>query len=387
MRIFRSALGIVLATLAVLVLLLGACGPKEASPPQPAPTPMPSGNQPPVISSLAAAQMQLYPSGNTEIQCIAADADGDQIDFKWAATGGEFSGYGPIVMWKAPPAYGTYTITVTVSDKKGGSAQSSLTMTVGANQSPVISSLVANPTSLLYGSSTTVTCIASDPDGDVVRFSWSSSEGTVSGVGDKVTWISPKKGGNFNVTVIVSDGKGGETTGSVMIPVTAATKTVTFRPIDQESGTVDSYGDKDNSRYLAGDDQEDTGYCAFWSFDIWSLAGANIMDAKLKFTTRSVAGNPFAMTTGLKGLKFWGVKYGDRLPKFQYTGSKLEHGGVVQTQPPTLLDVTPEVAYLSRAAATRFQVEGLFMLSTNGNAVAEFIEWTDVELEVTYSPK
>jgi len=29
----------------------------------------------------------------------------------------------------------------------------------------------------------------------------------------------------------------------------------------------------------------------------------------------------------------------------------------------------------------------LFMISTNGNQVAEFIEWTDVELEVTYSPK
>jgi len=384
MRILRSALGIALATLVVVILLIGGSGPKEASPP---PTPIPSGNQPPVISSLAAAQMQLNPSGNTEIQCIAADADGDQLDFSWAATGGEFSGYGPIVMWKAPPAYGTYTITVTVNDKKGGSAQSSLTMTIGANQSPVISSLVANPSSLLYGSSTTLTCIASDPDGDVVRFSWSSSEGTISGVGDKVTWIAPKKGGNFNVTVIVSDGKGGETTGSVMIPVTTTTNTVTFHPVNQESGTVDSDGDRDNSRYLAGDDQKDIGYCAFWSFDIWSLAGADIMDAKLKFTTRSVAGDPFAQTTGLKGLRFWAVKYGDKLPKFQYTGSKLEHGGVIQTQPPTLLDVTPEIAYLAQAAATRFQVEGLFMISTNGNQVAEFIEWTDVELEVTYSQK
>lgn len=385
MRILRFSRGILLVGLAVLALLLGACGPKAAPPPPP--TPVPSGNQPPVISSLQAAKMQLYPSGNTEIQCIAADADGDQLDFKWAATGGEFSGYGPIVIWKAPPAYGTYTITVTISDQKGGSAQSSLTMTVGANQNPVISSLVANPTSVLLGSSTTVTCVATDPDGDVVRYSWTASEGTISGVGNKVTWVAPGKGGNFNVTVILSDGKGGETRGNVMIAVSAATKTVTFNVVKEESGTVDSGGDKDNSRYLAGDDEKDVGYCAFWSFDIWSLQGANIMDAKLKFATRSVAGDPFSQTTGLKGLRFWVVKYGDKLPKFQFTGSKLDRGGVIQTQPPTIIDVTPEIASLARAAATRFQVEGLLMLSTNGNKVAEFIEWTDVELEVTYSGK
>lgn len=385
MRILRFSRGILLVGLAVLALLLGACGPKAA--PSPPPTPVPSGNQPPVISSLQAAQMQLYPSGNTEIQCIAADANGDQLDFQWAATGGEFSGYGPIVIWKAPPAYGTYTITVTISDRKGGSAQSSLTMTVGANQSPVISSLVANPTSVLLGSSTIVTCVATDPDGDVVRYSWTASEGTISGVGNKVTWIAPGKGGNFNVTVILSDGKGGETRGNVMIAVSAATKTVTFNVVKEESGTVDSGGDKDNSRYLAGDDEKNVGYCAFWSYDIWSLQGANIMDAKLKFATRSVAGDPFSQTTGLKGLRFWAVKYGDKLPKFQFTGTKLERGGVIQAKPPTIIDVTPDVAYLASASATRFQIEGLFMLSTNGDGVAEFIEWTDVELEVTYSAK
>ena len=68
--------------------------------------------------------------------CIASDADGDQLDFNWACTGGNFSGAGPSVIWKAPPNYGTYTIKVTVEDRKGGTAQGSLTITVGANQSP-----------------------------------------------------------------------------------------------------------------------------------------------------------------------------------------------------------------------------------------------------------
>jgi hypothetical protein len=380
MRIMKSGLG--LLVLVVLIALLGsACGPKAT------PSPTPGGNQLPVVSSLSAAKTQLYPSANTEIKCMASDADGDQLDFQWACTGGNFSGAGPMVMWQAPPNYGTYTITVTVSDKKGGSAQSSLNVTVGANQSPVISSLSANPSALLYGASTTVTCIANDPDGDAVRYSWSASEGSVSGVGNTVTWVAPNKGGTFTVTVIVNDSKGGETKGSVVIPVSASVKTVTIRPIAEESGTVDTEGDKDTSRWMAGDDAKNVGYCAFWSFDIWSLSGAKIENANLKFTTKSVAGDPFAQTTGLKGLRLWAVKYGDKLPKFQFTGTKLDRGGVVQTQPPAVIDVTPEVSYLASASATRFQVEALFMLSTNGNGVAEFMDWSDVVLEVTYSSK
>ena len=383
MNISKSGFGIVLVMLAVVAMLVGACGPREAS--TPVAPPMPSGNQPPVVSSLVAEKMQLYPSGNTEIQCIAQDADGDQLDFKWACTGGGFSGAGPIVIWKAPPNYGTYTITVTVEDRKGGSAQASLTITVGANQSPQISSLVASPSGVLYGGSTTLTCIATDPDGDVVRYSWSASEGSITGVGNKVTWIAPNKGGNYNITVIVSDGKGGETTGNVMVTVSAAVRTVTITPVAEETGTV-SKVDKDNSRTMAGDDDKDIGYCAFWSYDVWSLAGKNIQNASLKFTTRSVVGDPFPSTTGLGGLRMWKVTYGDRLPGFAYTGSNLI-AVPLQTSPPIVLDITQEIANVAAAAVTRFQVEALFMNGTNGNHVAEFIEWSEVVLEVTYSER
>ena len=383
MRRSRSAFGIVLVMLAVVAMLGAACGRQATSPPTP---PTPKGNQPPVISSLVAQNQQLYPSGNTEIQCIAQDADGDQLNFTWAATGGDFSGAGPIIIWKAPPNYGTYTITVTVDDRKGGSVQTSLPITVSANQSPIISSLSPSPSSILYGGSAVLTCIASDPDGDVVRYSWTASEGSITGVGNKVTWIAPNKGGNFNVTVIVSDGKGGETRGSVMVTVATSTNTVTVSPVAQETGTVDSGGDKDNSRTLAGDDDKDIGYCAFWSYDVFSLAGKTIQNATLRLSTRSIVGDPFSSVTGLAGLRFWKVSYGDKLPKFAFTGSNLINVPL-QNRQPTSLDVTQEIANSAAAASTRFQVEALFMKTTNGNHVAEFIEWADAVLEVTYSEK
>ena len=388
MNVFKSSLGIVLVMLVMVAMLGSACGPGEA--PSAPPPPTTGGNQPPVISSLTAAQMQVYPNGNTEIQCDAMDADGDKIDFKWACTGGSFTGAGPTVTWKAPENYGTYDVTVVVEDGKGGMVQASLTMTVGANQPPQISSLAANPSNILYANSTTITCIASDPDGDVVRYSWSASEGSISGVGEKVTWVAPNKGGNFNITVIVSDGRGGETTGNVMVTVSAVTKTVTIPVIAQETGTVskgDKGEDKDNSRTMAGDDADNTGYHAFWSFNIQNLWGTEIQNANLKFTTRYVANDPFSQTVGLKGLRLWEAKYGDSLPNFDHIGTKLDHALAVSTKAPTVIDVTPEINRLVQNAASRFQVEALFMLPWDGDGEAEWIEWSEVVLEVTYSEK
>jgi hypothetical protein len=378
MKVVKISSGIFIVLL-VAAMLGAACG--QGTTPPPAPT----GNQPPVISSLVAQSQQLYPSGNTDIHCIAQDADNDKLNFTWSATGGDFVGVGPSVTWKAPPNYGTYTITVAVDDGKGGSVQGSLDIVVGANQSPIISSLDANPSGILYGGSTVLTCIASDPDGDAVTYSWTASEGSITGVGNKVTWIAPSKGGSFNITVIVSDGKGGKTTGNVMVTVASTVNTVTIPPVAQETGTVDSEGDKDYSRTRAGDDEKNVGYRAFWSYDVFSLAGKSIESATLKFTTRSVVGDPFSSVTGLGGLRFWKVTYGDKLPNFDYSGSNLIRVSL-QTKAPTTIDVRQEVANVTAAGLTKLQVEALFEKKvTNGNNIAEFIEWSDVVLEVTYS--
>ena len=380
MRCSRSAFGMFLIVMAVAAMLGGACA-REATPPTP-----PTGNQPPVISSLVAQSQQLYPSGNTEITCTAQDADGDQLNFTWTATGGDFSGVGPSITWKAPPNYGTYTITVTVDDGKGGSMQRTLDMTVSANQAPQISSLDANPSGVLYGGSTLLTCIASDPDGDVVRYSWTASEGSITGVGNKVTWIAPSKGGSYTITVIVSDGKGGETRGEVPVTVATSSNTVIIPPVAQETGSVRSDGDRDYSVTKAGDDSNDKGYRACWSYDVFSLAGKDIQNATLRLTTKYVVGDPFSSVTGLAGLRFWKVSYGNELPSPTYTGSNLIKVPL-QSKAPTAIDVTQEIANVAAGGLTKFQVEALFMKVTNGNHVAEFIEWSDVVLEVTFAER
>ena len=377
MKVTKISFGI-LALLAVVAVVGAACGGQPTAP---------AGNQPPVIASLVAQSQQLYPSANTEIVCSAQDADDDQLSFTWTATGGSFSGAGPIVVWKAPPNYGTYTITVTIDDGKGGTTQRSLEITVGANQAPQISSLSANPSGVLYGGSTRVTCIASDPDGEEVRYSWEASGGSISGVGNEVTWVAPSKGGSYNITVIVSDNKGGETRGNVMVTVATTSNTITIPPVAQETGTVDSDGDKDTSRTIAGDNEKNVGYRAFWSYDVFSLAGKNIENATLKLTTKYVVGDPFSSVTGLGGLRFWKVTYGDKLPNFNFTGSNLINAPL-QAKAPTAIDVTQEIINVTAGAITRFQVEALFEKKiSNGNNIAEYIEWSDAVLEVTFSER
>lgn len=377
MKKHRIAFGVFVFTLSVIMAVSAACGGGAAPP-------TPTGNQPPSIVSLVAKTQQLYPSGKTEITCIAQDPDGDQLNFSWTSTGGTFTDSGPTVVWNAPPNYGTYVITVAVNDGKGGSAQSSVNITVSANQAPIISSFTASPSGVLFAGTALLTCVASDPDGDPVTYSWEASAGSITGVGNKVTWVAPEKSGTFNVTVIVSDGKGGESRGNVALTVSAAMNTVTIQTVAQETGTVDSTGDRDNSLTKAGDDANNVGYHAFWSFDVYSLAGKYVQNATVKFTTSSVVGDPFSSPTGLGGLRFWKVVYGDKLPSYDFTGSDLIQVPL-QTSAPTSIDVTQELINVAAAASTRFQLEGRFLKTTNGDNMAEFIQWSDAVLEVTYS--
>jgi len=78
-----------------------------------------------------------------------------------------------------------------------------------ANRQPVIQQVTGSP-DWFPQTQGQFTCIASDPDGDRLLYKWTADNGTISGDGATVTWISPAATGKYNITVTVSDGKGGE---------------------------------------------------------------------------------------------------------------------------------------------------------------------------------
>ena len=257
------------------------------------------------------------------------------------------------------------------------------------NQSPVISKITANPAEVVQGDSTTITSVAADPDDDPLTYSWSASDGAITGTGSQVTWASPNKSGNFSIGLTVADNRGSQATGSVTVNVLPPTKTVTINSVASETGTVDQKNATDYSKTRAGDDAQNIGYRACWSFDTTSLAGKNIQSASLKFTSGNIAGYPFAYNmppSGLGGLLLWKDTYGSSLPAFGYVGAKLIDTGLMY-EPPTTVDVTTHIKQIASYGVPRFQVEALFTKVSNGNITADMIEWSSVVLEVTYSSK
>ncbi|MCJ7515377.1 MAG: PKD domain-containing protein [Dehalococcoidia bacterium] len=257
------------------------------------------------------------------------------------------------------------------------------------NQSPVISKVTANPAEVVSGKSITITAVAADPDDDPLTYSWSASDGTITGTGSEVTWAAPNKTGNINIGLTVTDNRGGQATGSVAVNVVGPSKTITINTVPSETGTVDQKNATDYARVRAGDDANNVGYRAFWSFDIYSLAGKDIQSATLKFSEPTVSGSPFAYNApplGLGGLWLWKTTHGSSLPTFGYVGSKLIHVGLIY-DPPTTVDVTVPIQQLATAGVSRFQIEGLFNKVSNGNVTLDMAEWPPIVLEVTYAVK
>ena len=388
MDISKIKFGVVLTILA-MAIVSSACGPGAEPTPTPTPTPTPSANQPPQISSVTAAQMQVHPSDIIEIQCNAADPDGDTMSYEWSATGGKFTKTGPTVSWIAPDNYGDWDITITVKDGEGGVTQTTITLSVVQNLDPVISNLTANPDTVLPQGKATITCTASDPDSEVLTYRWEATGGEITGSGDMVTWIAPDTEGTYTITAFVDDEQGGGTISTVPVTVKMTDVTQTFTPLADETGTVSSTGDKDTSRTIAGDDEDNIGYRAFWCFDLYSLKGTEVKEAYLTFVTHKIVETPFKQTSsGLRGLYIWQIRSEPgQLP--DYSLDPVKELAPLMWEAPEIIDVTEEVNRIGRglAPSDRLQVRAGFMSKTDGTGDQDFIEWDAVTLTVTYTKK
>jgi hypothetical protein len=92
------------------------------------------------------------------------------------------------------------------------------------NNPPTITSLTANPMSVQVDEQSTISVVASDPDGDALTYAWEATCGTLSattGAGDK-TWTAPSTAGTCTVSVTVTDPAGASATQGVDIEVTSA---------------------------------------------------------------------------------------------------------------------------------------------------------------------
>jgi uncharacterized protein YjdB len=175
-------------------------------------TATPRPNRPPTINPISGQQLS---AGQTlTIDVTASDPDGDSVNLFVASSNTAIANAQVTTQTQISVTgvtAGTATITVTANDNRGGLANTAFLVTVqGPNRAPVLSA-IPNQT-LDVGQNLDVTVSASDPDGDPLTMSAESDNPGIVSVATPAAGTVRLTGvaeGTANVTVTISDGKGG----------------------------------------------------------------------------------------------------------------------------------------------------------------------------------
>jgi hypothetical protein len=147
----------------------------------------------------------------------ASDADNDPLSYAWTSTcTGSFSAStatSPTFTLAAGQS-GACTLSVVVSDGRGGSTSGALTLPIGQPAvlaPPVIVDFVQSMTSAFSGQTVNLLVDATDPQGSALTFQWSANGGTLAGQQDAATsssvvWTAPDTcTGGWQIKVTVTD--------------------------------------------------------------------------------------------------------------------------------------------------------------------------------------
>lgn len=107
---------LLLALLASLLALAAGCNDEEAGPAGPQ-------NASPSVRNVTVEPDTVGLGGVATLAVTASDADTDSLRYDWTATGGTLAAAGPSATWTAPRAPGRFSISVTVSDGRGGATR------------------------------------------------------------------------------------------------------------------------------------------------------------------------------------------------------------------------------------------------------------------------
>jgi len=204
-------------------------------------TPAPPTNHAPTITNLAPANnaINVATSGGT-LSWQTGDIDGDPVTsdvwfgtatLSLIATNLSTSQFTlPVLV-----ASTTYQWQVVASDSKGSITNGEIwkftTVAIAPpppppNHAPVIESLIVTPSVIFRNKIATITCSASDPDGDSLEYQWSCDAGTllIQGTpGPIIQWQAPSSEGTYTITCKVQDPYGATDSETIMIAVIVQT--------------------------------------------------------------------------------------------------------------------------------------------------------------------
>jgi hypothetical protein len=202
-------------------------------------------NHHPTISQVSATPTSINEGASTTLTVTASDTDGDPLTYSWtqspAAPAGTFgSETGATRTWTAPvlPSNTTFTLEVTVSDGKGGTASATVDVVVAnvptVNRAPTVEEAITGAGPVLAGDTLDLSIGATDPDGDILTYSWTTEPaGTFTNPGSAATqWRSGDlaTATTYTLEVTVSDGTE-SVTRSVAVEVGVPTYAAHIQPI------------------------------------------------------------------------------------------------------------------------------------------------------------
>jgi len=199
-------------------------------------------NQPPVAKANAdPSTLVLVPDQqftSTLVSDGSVDPDGAIVSFNWSLSSGPTSGSvinnpdkeTTLVTFNQP---GIYQFKLTVTDNRGASDATSVTVTVTEEENkPPVAKANADPSTLVLVpdqqfTSTLVSDRSVDPDGTIVAFNWSLSSGPTSGSvinnpDSETTLVSFNQPGIYQFKLTVTDNKGATDSTTVNVTVTEA---------------------------------------------------------------------------------------------------------------------------------------------------------------------
>ncbi len=193
----------------------------------------------------------------------------------------------------------TYTLTATATSS-AGSATDSINLSWGCpatNNPPVISEITFmgdHYAALEY----TFSAAASDPDGDSLSYSWSVEGGILNNAStNPVKWTMPPIAGNYDITVAVDDGNGGQAhkTETVEVLQIQQAQHIMECPLNETGYIVKDIRTNVGPGFpvFIGDDEHNEPIRGFINFDIRDLSGVSISEVNLKITSSAHFGDPF----------------------------------------------------------------------------------------------
>ena len=180
-------------------------------------------NREPVLSSISSRQVA--EGERLQLVVSATDADGDRLRYSMADAPSGATLLDSTFSWT--PTYeqaGTYRVTFSVSDGRGGTDRETVMIRVGeVNREPVLAS-IGSP-QVAEGERLRVALSATDADGDRLRYSASGRPTGSSFSGGVFSWTPTyEQAGTYRVTFMVSDGRGGTARETVTITVGEANR-------------------------------------------------------------------------------------------------------------------------------------------------------------------